>query len=244
MSSNVKIYKYHKPYKWVLTITVLIILILGCVFLYSKEDEVKDVFAHNNNHVQNIENSDWNLILVNEWNKIPEDYTLDLMNLSNGNMVDKRIYPELQQMFDDARSQGIYPTISSSYRNSSEQQKMMDDKIEAFINEGHSRKEAEKLAKSWVAEPGTSEHELGLALDINADKTKSDNDTVYSWLEKNSYKYGFIVRYPSEKAKITGVSHEPWHFRYVGKKAAKEIYEKGLCLEEYIKELKDKANES
>ena len=239
--SNVKVYKYRKlGKKWLLITVILMVIITVCGILYSKEDKIKEVIGNNinNSHVQNLENSEWNLILVNAWNKIPEDYKLDLMRLSNDNMVDKRIYPDLQQMFDDARSQGVYPTISSAYRNSDEQKQMMEDKINAFINDGNSRKESEKLAKDWVAEPGTSEHELGLALDINADKKKSNNEDVYNWLENNSYKYGFIVRYPLEKAKITGVSHEPWHFRYVGKEAAKTIHEKGICLEEYIESLK------
>ncbi|MGI6736196.1 MAG: M15 family metallopeptidase [Anaerovoracaceae bacterium] len=69
------------------------------------------------------------------------------------------------------------------------------------------------------------------------DTSVSAADAVYAWLEDNSYKYGFIKRYPSNKTDITGVSNEPWHYRYVGKKAAKEIYEKGLCLEEYLRQI-------
>ena len=109
----------------------------------------------------------------------------------------------------------------------------MDKKIEAFKKEGYSKKKAIKFAKKWVAEPGTSEHQIGIAVDINADRYAASS-YLFSWLKKNSYKYGFIQRYPPEKDSITGISYEPWHYRYVGKKAAEDIYKKGLCLEEYI----------
>ena len=88
-----------------------------------------------------------------------------------------------------------------------------------------------------MAVPGTSEHQLGLSVDINADTSVCSKDAVYSWLAENSYKYGFIFRYPSGKEDITGVINEPWHYRYVGKEAAEKIYESELCLEEYLQQL-------
>ena len=84
----------------------------------------------------------------------------------------------------------------------------------------------------------TSEHELGIAVDINADTSKCSSDAVYTWLANNAYKYGFIKRYPDNKIEITGVNNEPWHYRYVGVDAALEMQKKGLCLEEYIETLK------
>ena len=95
---------------------------------------------------------------------------------------------------------------------------------------------AERTAKEWVALPGTSEHQLGIAVDINADKSKSSNDEVYMWLAANAHNYGFILRYPQGKQEITGTSYEPWHYRYVGVDAAREIYERGICLEEYFEQ--------
>ncbi len=71
-----------------------------------------------------------------------------------------------------------------------------------------------------MAKPNYSEHQLGLALDINADKSRCDNDTIYQWLSQNAYRYGFILRYPEGKEDITGIDYEPWHYRYVGKEAA------------------------
>ncbi|MBP3446369.1 MAG: M15 family metallopeptidase [Clostridia bacterium] len=176
----------------------------------------------------------WNLILINRDNYIPSDYEVELLELSNGEKVDKRIYPELQQMFDDARATGLELFVAQGYRTASEQQLLLIQKQKAYENEGKSQSEAKGLAEKWVAVPGTSEHQLGIAVDINADEEKCKPDDVYSWLAENAHKYGFINRYPSDKTEITGIIYEPWHYRYVGKDAAKEIYEKGICLEEYI----------
>ena len=111
-----------------------------------------------------------------------------------------------------------------------------NEKYEEYKNDGYSRTEAKKKAEAWVAVPGTSEHQLGLAVDINADTSVCSKDAVYDWLDQNSYKYGFIHRYPSDKTDITGVINEPWHYRYVGVEAATEIHEKGITLEEYLDE--------
>jgi len=131
-------------------------------------------------------------------------------------------------------TQGYGLFVREGYRTQEEQQQLLDEKIEAYENEGKSKSEAKKLAEQWVAIPGTSEHQLGIAVDINADTTKSSSDDVYSWLAENAHKYGFIKRYPSDKTDITGVINEPWHYRYVGTEAALEIYSQGMCLEEYI----------
>ena len=177
---------------------------------------------------------EWNLIVVNRWNELPEDYSVELTELSNGQKVDSRIYPYLQEMFDAARAEGIYPIVREGYRTAEEQQEILDDKIQTYINQGYSQVKAERTVKEWVALPGTSEHQLGIAVDINADKSKCSNEEVYAWLAENAYKYGFVLRYPPGKQKITGTSYEPWHYRYVGIEAADEINERGICLEEYF----------
>ena len=184
-------------------------------------------------HVASEDNG-WNLILVNRDSYIPDDYQVELTELSNGKKVDSRIYPELQEMFNDARAQGYGLFVREGYRTQEEQQQLLDDKIEAYENEEKSKSEAKKLAEQWVAIPGTSEHQLGIAVDINADTTKSSSDDVYNWLAENAHTYGFIKRYPSNRTDITGVINEPWHYRYVGKEAASKIYSQGICLEEYI----------
>ena len=153
----------------------------------------------------------WNLMLVNSKYRIPDDYSVDLIRLSNG-----------YSLF-----------VRAGYRSEEDQENLMEDKIEAYRQEGYSQREAEHEAEKWVAKPGTSEHELGLAVDINAEG-QTDGNRLYQWLADHSWKYGFILRYPAEKEEITGIDYEPWHFRYVGKQAAKEMYEKDLCLEEYV----------
>lgn len=180
----------------------------------------------------------WNLILVNKDYKIPSGYDPELTELSNGQKVDSRIYPQLQKMFDDARAAGLELFVREGYRTTQEQQKIMDEKIEEYRAEGYSHSEAKELAEKYVAIPGTSEHQLGLSVDINADTSKCSSDAVYAWLAENAYKYGFIKRYPSEKVGITGINNEPWHYRYVGTEATAQMQESGLCLEEYIEQLK------
>lgn len=178
---------------------------------------------------------DWELILVNRWNPIPDDYEVELKKLKNDQSVDSRIYPALQDMFDDARAEGILPAISESYRTAKKQQELMDGKIKEYQAEGYSKEEAKELAEEWVAIPGTSEHQIGIAVDItSADKMQQNPSVVWKWMDENSYKYGFVRRYPEDKTEITGVINEPWHYRYVGKEAAEKMHAQDVCLEEYL----------
>lgn len=103
---------------------------------------------------------------------------------------------------------------------------------------GKSLEEAEILAVKWVNKSETSEHNLGLAVDFNNIKTDFENTKEFAWLIENAENYGFILRYRKEKEEITGVSYEPWHWRYVGQEHAKKINELDMCLEEYIEYLK------
>lgn len=208
-------------------LTLCLMTTISLVYHVTDADPPSAVMA------QLTENSDWRLILVNSSHPLPDKFAVTLTELSNGICVDDRIYPDLQQMFDDARKDGLSPVVGEGFRTREAQQKMMNDKINTYINEGYSKKEAEKLAKNSVAEPGTSEHELGIALDINA-ADRDNNWDVYTWLDDNAYKYGFIQRYPYGKEDITGIEYEPWHYRYVGRKAAEEIYDQGITLEEYL----------
>lgn len=175
----------------------------------------------------------WKLVLVNASHPLPEGFTVDLKELRNGHHVDQRIYPELQQMFDDARAAGIYPLINESFRTAERQQEIMDSYIARYEAQNMSHEEAVAKAHSLVAEPGTSEHQLGLALDIIAE-FDADSTATWNWLKDNAWRYGFILRYPADKVDLTGIDYEPWHFRYVGKAAAEEITRQGLCLEEYL----------
>ena len=229
-----KRYTRRKSYKVKILFSLLFLTILCMMAGKVLNSDFTLLPLDNITHHVASEDNGWNLILVNRNSYIPDDYKVELTELSNGEKVDSRIYPELQEMFNDARAQGYGLFVREGYRTQEEQQQLLDEKIEAYENEGKSKSEAKKLAEQWVAIPGTSEHQLGIAVDINADTTKSSSDDVYSWLAENAHKYGFIKRYPSDKTDITGVINEPWHYRYVGKEAALEIYSQGMCLEEYI----------
>lgn len=180
-------------------------------------------------------------ILVNSENPIPENWSVNIVNLRNNQQVDRRAYEDLQKMMDDARAQGYNPYICSSYRTNETQTRLYNNKVSEYINLGYSRQDAEKEAGKWVAYPGTSEHQLGFALDIVSVENQSLdesqlNSKCQQWLMKNCYDYGFILRYPENKTDITKIGFEPWHYRYVGHEAAKIIKEQGLCLEEYVSE--------
>lgn len=183
-----------------------------------------------------VNSNNWALILVNRENPLPKNYMPQLTELANGQRVDARILPDLQAMFDDMRNTGVYPQVTDGYRSTGEQQQILEDKIQEYKAQGYGSAQAKKLAEQWVAVPGTSEHQLGLALDINPDDSgRSSGEEVYAWLCKNAHQYGFILRYPANKTQITGIIYEPWHFRYVGRSAAQEIYARDICLEEYLK---------
>lgn len=188
----------------------------------------------------------WNLILVNPWNPLPEEYQVTLARLRNGHAVDQRCYPDLQEMMDDCRAAGLNPLICSSYRSRENQETLFQNKVNRLISQGYSKESAEVEAGKSVAVPGTSEHQLGLAVDIvdvsnqNLDETQ-EKTAVQKWLMDNSWRYGFILRYPNQKSNVTGIIYEPWHYRYVGKEAAKEIYESGRCLEEYLNQRQEES---
>lgn len=180
------------------------------------------------------------LTLVNFENMIPEDWEIDLVRLDRDQLVDRRIYDDLIAMLQTAKSEGINLLVCSSYRTNDKQAQLYRNKVNEYLNQGYSKAKASDKAAFWVARPKTSEHQLGLAVDIVSMKNqrldRSQEDTLeQQWLMQNSWKYGFILRYPTNKTDITKVGYEPWHYRYVGKKHAKKINEMGVCLEEYVR---------
>lgn len=192
-----------------------------------KTKAIQSLFGHME------EDTEWNLVLVNKWNPIPENWKVNLVKIEGGERVDERIKKPLINMLEDAKAEnlGQLPKVVSGYRTMEKQQKIYEDKVNEYRRKGYSEAEAENMAEEWVAIPGTSEHQLGLAVDINGATYE-----LYSWLQENSYKYGFIFRYSGVKTDITGVAEEVWHYRYVGVEAATEMYEQGICLEEYLKQ--------
>ena len=182
---------------------------------------------------------DWQLLLVNPWHTVPEGYEIQLATLSNGLQVDERIYDDLDDMLTDCREAGLSPIVCSAYRTEATQTRLYRNKVARVRASGVPEDQVEAEAARWVAKPGTSEHQTGLALDIVAASyqildERQEDTAEQKWLMENSWKYGFILRYPSEKSDITGIGYEPWHYRYVGKAAAADIYRTGVCLEEYL----------
>ena len=190
-----------------------------------------DSYAHFHKTINNSLQP-WNLVLVNGFNKASFLPPLSLYETENGEKVDKRIYPFLEEMLIDAKTAGFSPEIASGYRTKNQQKQLLDEKIKEFSDRGYSAEEAEKSALRWVALSRYSEHHTGLAVDINS--LTDDSSGLYNWLEKNCHKYGFILRYPATATEITGIEYEPWHFRYVGNDAAQYIHNNGITLEEYI----------
>lgn len=215
--------------------SLVLVLSLGLYLTFSHIIHQTSFGAFTAEAQSEIENNqDWELLLVNQSHPIPKNYEVTLKKLSNGQMIDQRIYSPLQKMFDAARKEGVYSIVVSGYRSAKEQQKILDEKKSAYLAEGYSEKQAKEKAEQWVAVPGTSEHQLGIAVDINEDKFHSSSTEVYNWLKQHAHKFGFINRYPVDKTAITGVINEPWHYRYVGIDAATKISVQGLCLEEYV----------
>ena len=185
------------------------------------------------------------LLLVNPWTPLPEDFLPgELVPVQNDQAVDARAYPDLQDMLQDMSQAGLSPLICSSYRSQERQQELYDNKVQRVMAEGVSLEAAQAEAARWVARPGTSEHQTGLAVDIVSlsnqmlDETQ-ESTPEFQWLAENAWKYGFILRYPNDKSEKTGIAYEPWHFRFVGKEAAEEVHDLGLCLEEYLESLAD-----
>lgn len=179
------------------------------------------------------------LTLVNYENEVPENWQVNLIAINNNQLVDKRIYDDLMAMLQDSKRAGLELLICSSYRSNEKQVQLYQEKVNEYLNQGYLKDEAESKAAFWVARPGTSEHQLGLAIDIvskdNQRLDPSQESTIeQQWLMANSYKYGFILRYPTDKSDITKIGYEPWHYRYVGKNHARKIKELDVCLEEYL----------
>lgn len=152
-------------YNIAIPLLCLLALVFGVLFILNRYDILKDVpvlseMTSAKTDIGKVQRKtqEWNLVLVNEWNPLPENHEITLTQLQNGQSVDERIYPSLQSMFDNARAEGIQLTISSSYRTTQKQQELLDEKIEEYKLQGYSEEESASLASEWVALPGISEY--------------------------------------------------------------------------------------
>ncbi|MEG1381756.1 MAG: M15 family metallopeptidase [Ruthenibacterium sp.] len=186
----------------------------------------------------------WELRLVNAENPLPDNFTLKTQPISGyeNRLFDARAASALENMLKDAEAAGCKFYLVSAYRSVARQDALFRRKVSSFLAEGFPAEEAEKQAAMWVARPGTSEHNLGLAADIvsadwyktNSDLTESfDKTSEFAWLSAHAGAYGFVLRYPKDKKEVTGVVYEPWHYRYVGNENAAMMQKTGATLEEY-----------
>ncbi len=186
----------------------------------------------------------WAYFLINEEFPLPDGYKPELETVQGQFAMDARCAEYARTMIAAAEAEGIQLCVVSAYRSNDKQQENLESYIHRLINEGHTPEEAEKLALMEIAEPGKSEHNAGLALDIltydwwvtHDDVTADFEDTEeFRWLQENAHKYGFIMRYPEDWEETTGYTYEPWHYRFVGLHYAKEIKDSGLPFEYYYK---------
>jgi len=197
-------------------------------------NNVQDTFTEAKNIEKDILNED--LFLVNRKNIIAKDFIPKSLRIPNVDFVsyadpevrkmDTVAATALEKMFNDAKVEGILLLAVSGYRDYSYQQKLYADaKLQG--------------EEEYVAPPGASEHQTGLAMDVLSNKHTTldegfDKTQAFQWLQDNCYKYGFIIRYPKGTESITGYKYEPWHIRYVGVDGATEITQKQITLEEYM----------
>lgn len=187
-----------------------------------------------------VREPDWRLTLVNEANPLPEDYEPDTAEADNGYLFDIRAVEPLRALLQAGREAGLDLVVTSGWRSWAYQEQLFEDKVARVMSEtGLDRAAAEEAAADEVARPGTSEHQLGLAVDLVDASYQVLNEAQAStpaqqWLMAHCWEYGFILRYPAEKQDITGIIYEPWHYRYVGRDHAQAIRQSGQCLEEFL----------
>lgn len=180
------------------------------------------------------------ITLVNPWNPVTETgYSVKLTGAEDGFQVDRACAEALRHLLEDCRAAGRNPKLTSAYRSVDDQLVIHDEEAQRLVDGGATPEEAAVAVAKLIADPGRSEHELGLSVDIldgdlpEMDESQAETPTG-QWLAENAWKYGFIQRYPKGAEEITGYSWHPWHYRYVGEDVAQNIYSLGITLEEYL----------
>ena len=188
-----------------------------------------------------INEDEWYLLLVNRDYILPDDYTvktaktvIDIYGGYDRGYLDYRVAPHFIEMYNAALEDGLKLSPLSGYRSVERQKNNFENLIRDYMNKGYSKAQATVLASEIILPPSTSEHNAGLAMDILSLEVSFENSDEFAWLQEHAADYGFILRYPKDKQKITKITYEPWHWRYVGVKAAKEMKASGECLEEYL----------
>ncbi|WP_052447531.1 M15 family metallopeptidase [Clostridium polynesiense] len=204
------------------------------------ESPSAEIEEENDNNSEDKYKYSQGILLVNRKNKLDKDFIPKELVVpkvkfkSSADPLVKKMEKEaaeaLERMFNAAREEGITLLGVSGYRSYKIQESVYNNKV---------KKSGKSYADKYVAQPGTSEHQSGLSMDMvstehTALDTAFENTKAFKWLDANAHKYGFILRYPKGKEKVTGYNYEPWHYRYVGVNASEEIKNYGITLEEYM----------
>ena len=183
------------------------------------------------------------MILVNRAHPITEDYPVETKECGSATAINKTLQTEAAEAFLSmqaaAAKDGVDVRMQSGYRSVSYQKKLYNDKTQYYRNKGLSEAAAREKAAAIVNPPGCSEHNCGLAADLNSPEhttldTGFADTAAFRWLCENAEQYGFILRYPKEAESVTGITYEPWHWRYVGAENAALLNKSGLCLEDAV----------
>ena len=208
---------------------VYIVLALLILVFYTKEI---DFFYKK---VKDIKNPDSLMVLVNKLNRLQSNYVphdleqISLNYATNNKFLRKEAKENFEKLSSDAKKIGYSIIAVSAYRDYDYQENLFNNYV---------KEKGENYALKCSAKAGHSEHQTGLSVDVmgsNNDYDQFEKSKEFDWMKNNSYKYGFILRYPKGKEYITGFKYEPWHYRYVGKDIASIIYTEGITLEEYYK---------
>ena len=242
-------YKTKRKIFVVCVLLVLFLIVKGIWSLTHKKDETVVASTPAENIMESIQRGEnkkpitqedietlgWELQLINHEFTRKEDLDVALADIDEYRKIDERILDNVNQMLNDMREAKVENLwVQSAYRSYSTQKEVFNKSVQDYMQEGKSKKEAEELTRKKISVPGTSEHELGLAIDFNMADESFAEMKGFDWLERHAKEYGFVLRYPKGKEDITKIQYEPWHWRYVGEENAKEMNDMGMCLEEFV----------
>ena len=186
------------------------------------------------------------MVLVNHTSKMPDDYTFDTKECGSATAVNKTLQTAACDAFlsmqKAAAADGVTVWMQSGYRSVKYQTSLYEKKTQYYLNKGYDNAAAKEKAAAVVNPPGYSEHNCGLAADLNSPEHTGldegfENTAAFHWLCAHAGDYGFILRYPKDAEDKTEIIYEPWHWRYVGVENAAKINASGLCFEDYIETL-------
>lgn len=186
------------------------------------------------------------MVLVNHTNKMPDDYTFETKECGSKTAVNKTLQTvacdAFLEMQKAAAAENVTIWMQSGYRSVKYQTGLYERKTKYYTDQGYDLATAKEKAAAVVNPPGYSEHNCGLAADLNSPEHTGldegfENTTAFRWLCEHAADYGFILRYPKGAEAQTEITYEPWHWRYVGVENARKISASGLCFEDYIAQL-------